>query len=334
MFFFFWLFKPILCGKIFRKWQRVNCVDCIFASYAQTLRVNAIWHFNECEWDTRCRLSYEQIDRIIDVYHLNRSHDGLYQIDRSVVGDGDRIDFVLLFRSFWSMWSGADGAVVCFVFQLAARNYELHQGSMWNCVRADNISVDILCRLCGHQMDRLANNAKQVKIHRPCGWTQWHLKLNSDWFSFFSLSSLWGPVNVVLFNTVIFLLAMAHLKAVFCDPGMVPLPRTRLDFSDLHARKNSYDEDEEWTVCTRCETYRPPRAHHCRICKRCIRRMDHHCKSWLKIEIQSKWIIASGRRSRVSLQVHGLTIALGNGIKNTFYSSSFTLAFCRFIPWY
>ena len=33
----------------------------------------------------------------------------------------------------------------------------------------------------------------------------------------------------------------------------------------------------DWTICTRCEMYRPPRAHHCRICKRCIRRMDHHC---------------------------------------------------------
>lgn len=87
------------------------------------------------------------------------------------------------------------------------------------------------------------------------------------------MCSLWGPVNVVLFNTIIFLLVMAHLKAAFCDPGTVPLPQNRLDFSDLHARKNSYydDDEEEWTVCTRCETYRPPRAHHCRICKRCIR---------------------------------------------------------------
>jgi len=36
-------------------------------------------------------------------------------------------------------------------------------------------------------------------------------------------------------------------------------------------------QDNGWTVCMKCETYRPPRAHHCRICRRCIRRMDHHC---------------------------------------------------------
>jgi palmitoyltransferase ZDHHC3/7/25 len=69
---------------------------------------------------------------------------------------------------------------------------------------------------------------------------------------------------------------MSHLKAVFLDPGHVPLPTTRLDFSDIHSDKNGYEKDD-WTVCTRCETFRPPRAHHCRICKRCIRRMDHHC---------------------------------------------------------
>ncbi|XP_030384873.1 palmitoyltransferase ZDHHC3 [Scaptodrosophila lebanonensis] len=97
--------------------------------------------------------------------------------------------------------------------------------------------------------------------------------------------SIWAPFHVVLFNTVVFLLGMSHLKAVFSDPGTVPLPANRLDFSDLHTtNKNNPGinpgnghNSNEWTVCTRCETYRPPRAHHCRICKRCIRRMDHHC---------------------------------------------------------
>jgi len=74
---------------------------------------------------------------------------------------------------------------------------------------------------------------------------------------------------------------MAHLKAVCSDPGIVPLPQSRMDFSDIHVSGGSddheSDEKDDWTVCTRCETYRPPRAHHCRICKRCIRRMDHHC---------------------------------------------------------
>ncbi|KAF6205969.1 hypothetical protein GE061_017193 [Apolygus lucorum] len=77
------------------------------------------------------------------------------------------------------------------------------------------------------------------------------------------------------------------------DPGAIPLPESRLDFSDIHseafpcfsrshpggqcAEGSAMLAHEDWTVCTRCETYRPPRAHHCRICKRCIKRMDHHC---------------------------------------------------------
>uniref|UniRef100_A0A1B6MPS2 Palmitoyltransferase n=1 Tax=Graphocephala atropunctata TaxID=36148 RepID=A0A1B6MPS2_9HEMI len=89
--------------------------------------------------------------------------------------------------------------------------------------------------------------------------------------------SLWAPFHVVLFNTVIFMLSLSHLRAMCSDPGAVPLPQNRMDFSDIHSGSESLLQNEDWTVCTRCETYRPPRAHHCRICKRCIRRMDHHC---------------------------------------------------------
>ncbi|XP_014220040.1 palmitoyltransferase ZDHHC3 [Copidosoma floridanum] len=91
--------------------------------------------------------------------------------------------------------------------------------------------------------------------------------------------SLWCPLHVIAFNTVVLLLMMSHLKAVCTDPGVVPLPQSRMDFSDIHTGSGSEDCDErdDWTVCSRCETYRPPRAHHCRICKRCIKKMDHHC---------------------------------------------------------
>lgn len=63
--------------------------------------------------------------------------------------------------------------------------------------------------------------------------------------------SIWGPINVVAFNTVVFMLTMAHLKAVLSDPGKVPLPQSRLDFSDLHSLQTSKKTDmerEEWTV--------------------------------------------------------------------------------------
>ncbi|KAA8498446.1 putative protein S-acyltransferase 16 [Porphyridium purpureum] len=30
-------------------------------------------------------------------------------------------------------------------------------------------------------------------------------------------------------------------------------------------------------VCKHCKVHKPPRAHHCSICERCVSRMDHHC---------------------------------------------------------
>lgn len=34
------------------------------------------------------------------------------------------------------------------------------------------------------------------------------------------------------------------------------------------------------SICKRCISPKPPRAHHCSVCKKCVLRMDHHCP-WL-----------------------------------------------------
>ncbi|RXN06426.1 palmitoyltransferase ZDHHC3-like protein [Labeo rohita] len=107
--------------------------------------------------------------------------------------------------------------------------------------------------------------------------------------------SVWCTLHGSVFNIILLLLLACHSKAVFSDPGMVPLPETAIDFSDLRSQSNRLNDRgcEGWTVCSRCETYRPPRAHHCRVCQRCIRRMDHHCP-WINNcvgELNQKYFI-------------------------------------------
>ena len=49
------------------------------------------------------------------------------------------------------------------------------------------------------------------------------------------MCSIWGSTNIAVFNVIVFLMIAAHLRAVFSDPGTVPLPKTSLDFSDMHS---------------------------------------------------------------------------------------------------
>uniref|UniRef100_A0A8C4WW27 Palmitoyltransferase n=1 Tax=Eptatretus burgeri TaxID=7764 RepID=A0A8C4WW27_EPTBU len=92
-------------------------------------------------------------------------------------------------------------------------------------------------------------------------------------------SGPWAVIHTAAFNALVLMLIIAHVRAATADPGFVPLPYTAIDFSDIRSspRNQAEKSHEEWTVCNRCEAYRPPRAHHCRVCGRCVRKMDHHC---------------------------------------------------------
>ncbi|KAG3290698.1 hypothetical protein H1C71_011998 [Ictidomys tridecemlineatus] len=58
----------------------------------------------------------------------------------------------------------------------------------------------------------------------------------------------------------------AHARAMLTDPGAVPLGRAPGSAPDAR--------------CLWCCSAKPPRAHHCCVCGRCVRKMDHHC-TWV-----------------------------------------------------
>ncbi|KAJ3169264.1 hypothetical protein HDU88_001061 [Geranomyces variabilis] len=58
------------------------------------------------------------------------------------------------------------------------------------------------------------------------------------------------------------------------DPSSMPVHRPPPPLAGSGQRQR--DDDGTGTFCHLCNQRRPPRAHHCKRCKRCILRMDHH----------------------------------------------------------
>jgi palmitoyltransferase ZDHHC3/7/25 len=81
-----------------------------------------------------------------------------------------------------------------------------------------------------------------------------------------------GRISVsmaLVYVTLCTLVWMCHVKTSWTDPGAIPLsaipPWVTFQTTRVHV------------LCSHCQSYKPPHAHHCRICQRCISRMDHHC---------------------------------------------------------
>lgn len=73
----------------------------------------------------------------------------------------------------------------------------------------------------------------------------------------------------MLYCTLCAFALASHAKTTFTDPGSVP--------SSAVPRETSSQGITCHAMCSQCQTFKPPGSHHCRICNRCISRMDHHC---------------------------------------------------------
>ena len=50
----------------------------------------------------------------------------------------------------------------------------------------------------------------------------------------------------LVFNLVLVLLLSSHAKCALSDPGHVPVPESRIDFSDTSSLQN---REDDWTIC-------------------------------------------------------------------------------------
>lgn len=82
-------------------------------------------------------------------------------------------------------------------------------------------------------------------------------------------------LNLVIFELFFILSLVAHFKTILTDPGSVPQKTATPELM----REISLNASPNLVVykCSECCSIKPDRAHHCSVCKRCIRKMDHHC---------------------------------------------------------
>ncbi|CAL8101201.1 unnamed protein product [Orchesella dallaii] len=80
-------------------------------------------------------------------------------------------------------------------------------------------------------------------------------------------------INAFIWQTLSLLALISHLRTMFTDPGAVP----RGNATKEMIQQMGFRQGQVIYKCQKCCSIKPERAHHCSVCQRCIRKMDHHC---------------------------------------------------------
>eukprot|EP00397_Hematodinium_sp_SG-2012_P064382 GEMP01090959.1.p1 GENE.GEMP01090959.1~~GEMP01090959.1.p1 ORF type:complete len:197 (+),score=21.77 GEMP01090959.1:219-809(+) len=103
--------------------------------------------------------------------------------------------------------------------------------------------------------------------------------------------SVRAGINFIIgFHALLLMVIYCYIMTVLTDPGSVPdegwdvKPISTKDNPDdpppvLPHQTATYETKHSGAqrLCKWCLKYKPDRAHHCRMCKRCVLVMDHHC---------------------------------------------------------
>mmetsp|Transcript_58795 Transcript_58795/g.116498 ORF Transcript_58795/g.116498 Transcript_58795/m.116498 type:complete len:342 (-) Transcript_58795:64-1089(-) len=91
---------------------------------------------------------------------------------------------------------------------------------------------------------------------------------------------LHAQIECGLFNYITVMLLLCYARSMLTHPGEIPTDDPKWDYNsapkshiELKEKKRSGDRRH----CKWCGKYKPDRCHHCRVCRICILKMDHHC---------------------------------------------------------
>ncbi|CAI9098259.1 OLC1v1034876C2 [Oldenlandia corymbosa var. corymbosa] len=82
-----------------------------------------------------------------------------------------------------------------------------------------------------------------------------------------------GLLNAFVFTFLTAMCVYTYARAVFTDPGRIPssfIPDVEDADNPIHEIKR---KGGDLRYCQKCALHKPPRAHHCRVCNRCVLRM-------------------------------------------------------------
>jgi len=111
---------------------------------------------------------------------------------------------------------------------------------------------------------------------------------------------MFGVMCLIIHHIVVFFLLWSFAMSIIVDPGRVPewYARLEMERQGMHVPgKFLAIDDEEYKLfandaqggsiekkldgsgrwCRKCVKVKPDRCHHCRVCQRCVLKMDHHC---------------------------------------------------------
>jgi len=95
-----------------------------------------------------------------------------------------------------------------------------------------------------------------------------------------------GIIQLVVFHYITIMLICCYVRCILVSPGEIPDNDARWAFvpqegpqqgTGASVNLQEMKRSGERRHCKWCSKYKPDRCHHCRVCRTCILKMDHHC---------------------------------------------------------